>query len=81
MKNEKLYGGLVPSLYTSFDFKHLESCFYCVKRRYGPSIKSVWEAMCSMFALFSDLDTEESVIQTSKSTFQCQCVTHMGILI
>lgn len=75
MKN---FDGLIPSLYTFFeDFKYLESCVHCVKRLYGPSTKSVWEAMRSIFVPFSDSDTEESVIQTSECTFRHQRATDM----
>ncbi|KAL3439931.1 hypothetical protein BJX65DRAFT_291353 [Aspergillus insuetus] len=59
---------LVPSLHTFFeDFKYLESCGHCVKRLFGPSTESVWKTMSSMFMPSSD---EESVVQTSESTFR-----------
>ena len=75
MKN---FDGLIPSLYTFFeDFKYLESCVHCVKRLYGPSTKSVWEAMRSIFVPSSDSGTEESVIQTSECTFRRQRATDM----
>lgn len=72
----KAFDGLIPSLYTFFeDFKYLESCVHCVKRLFGPLTKSVWETMRSMFIPFSDSEAEESVIQTSESTFRRQRAT------
>lgn len=72
----KDFDGLIPSLYTFFeDFKYLESCAHCVKRLFGPSTKSVWETMRSMFIPSSDSKAEESVIQTSESTFRRQRAT------
>ncbi|KAL4755928.1 DUF3723 domain-containing protein [Aspergillus foveolatus] len=67
------FDGLVPSLYTFFeDFKYLESCAHCVKRLFSPSAESVWKTMSSMFAPTSE---EESIIQTSESTFRRERVT------
>ena len=75
MKN---FDRLIPSLYTFFeDFKYLESCVHCIKQLYGPSTKSVWEAMRLIFIPSSDSGTEESVIQTSECTFRHQCATYM----
>lgn len=72
----KDFDGLIPSLYTFFeDFKYLESCVHGVKRLFGPSIKSVWETMRSMLIPFSDSEVEESVIETSESTFRRQRAT------
>ncbi|KAJ5142480.1 uncharacterized protein N7515_001267 [Penicillium bovifimosum] len=70
---------LVPSLYTFFeDFKYLESCAHCVKRLFGPST-SIWQSMSSMFVPQSDSEdgtgVEESLIQTSESTFRHQRAT------
>ena len=77
----KAFDGLILSLYTFFeDFEYLESCVHCVKRLFGPSTKSVWEIMRSMFILFLDSEAEESVIQTSESTFRRQRATDVECL-